>query len=206
MDRRSVFRLAVVSLAALGLNGCGSVQNDGYMFQRWAAKVAEIPVTAEDAARRNPELVQASVEADRPPVPRGGLAIQVVDSLDLPQARADGLRAVLQTIEPATAAVGEQASGLRGLIGHSDAEAPEKAAGRLVQLAAFPSEAAAKAAVKALRSAHPDALRGVPLRFERADLGEKGVWTRVKAEVSTRQQAEAVCAAARAGKWCAAVA
>jgi hypothetical protein len=53
--------------------------------------------------------------------------------------------------------------------------------------------------------AHPDALGGLTPRFERADLGSKGVWFRLKAgPVLSQTQAREVCDAAGVdARWCA---
>ena len=128
-------------------------------------------------------------------------AIQVVDSLDLPQAQALGLRAVLQTTDAGAPTTPE---GLRGLIKVADEiAATDRPSRGAVQLAAFPNAKAAELAWSKMRAAHPEILGKLQVRFEKADLGAKGVWVRVKAPVSSAEQAEAVCQAAGAGKWCA---
>lgn len=202
MNRRSASRLAVPVAAVLLLGGCSGVQNDGQMFQRWAADVAAIQVTADDGQAAAPTNRPAALSETPTPMQAGrGLAIQVVDSLDLPEAQALGLRAVLQTSD---APVPTTPSGLRGLIKVADEiAATDKPTAGAVQLAAFPNAKAAEAAWSKLQAAHPEILGRVKVRYEKADLGAKGVWVRLKAPVSSAEQARLVCQAAGAGKWCA---
>jgi hypothetical protein len=74
-----------------------------------------------------------------------------------------------------------------------------------VQLAAFPNEDDAHAAWRALKAAHPDAFAGLTPTFERADLGPKGVWVRLKVgPVASPEDARRTCAAAGVkALWCA---
>ncbi len=198
MDRRSVFRLAAVLTASLGLNGC-SLQNDGHMFQRWADAVAAIPV--EDPGAPVAATPAAAPVADT----RQPLSVQVVDAIDMPSARAAGLRSALHLVEASVQSEGERVGLRPALSALKDTTAKVGAAApRAVQLAAFSSDAAARQAWGALKSAHPDLVNGVQARFEHADLGARGVWVRLKAyPVASADQARKLCAAIGA-KGCAA--
>jgi hypothetical protein len=219
MSTSGLLNPAAALLACLCVSGCGvEVQNDGHMFQRWADQVEKIPV-AEDApgaaAAPNPgdpmavDPVQASKDLGlRPP-----MTIAVVDRINMPNAKEAGMRMALGMVSAAAGGKDAQAAGLRPMI---DAVAPmvlrrmadaagarpaapkTSGSGKLVQLAAFPSDTAAHAAWHTLAAAHPDVFAGLAPRFEKADLGSKGVWTRVKVgPLKDAASGRRVCAAAK---------
>jgi hypothetical protein len=208
MNPRTLSGLAAVLAASLTLGGCGAaVRNDGHMFQRWADAVTSIKVSEDDAAAARPQAqAEAPAQASPTPAAAGGAAamkVELVDALQMPTARAAGLRA-------AVARVDAQLQGLRALDTPFTADpAPVAVAGPppatgMVQLASFPDETAARRAWAALKGAHGDALAGLDARFERVDLGARGVWVRLKAgPVVDAAQAERVCAAAADARWCA---
>lgn len=77
----------------------------------------------------------------------------------------------------------------------SPAQAAAAGPGVRIQLAAFKSAAVAREAWARLQKRHPDALQGLTLTVQQADLGASGVFYRVQAgPFATRKAAEAVCA------------
>jgi hypothetical protein len=187
-------RLAVIALAALGLCGCGvKVENDGHMFQRMADRVSAIPVENDAAAAK-------SKPSDTPGEARQPMSVAVVEPLDMPNAADAGLRRAIRAVAD-EASKPETQAGLRAVI-KAAVSGDEPGS---VQLAAFPSERSARQAWQAMVRAHPDTLGGLTPRFERADLGSKGVWFRLKAgPVLSQSQAREVCDAAGVdARWCA---
>lgn len=177
MNPSRAFRPAALVLAAFLLSAC-TVENDGAMFQRWAASVKDIPVTETEAQR----------QALGKPKP---VDIALVDPIEAAGAEA-GRRAVAALAEPV----------VRDVIGEKiEAAVPT---GRAVQIAAFRSEAEARAAWSDLVDRHR-ALAKLTPRFEAVDLGAKGTWVRLKAgPVTSPDAAVALCAAAGVtDTWCA---
>jgi hypothetical protein len=80
--------------------------------------------------------------------------------------------------------------------------APQPAAGGgyRVQLGAVKSEAEADKEWRRVKGRYADVLARVGVRYQRADLGEKGVWYRVQAgPYADKAAAEAVCARLKSG-------
>jgi hypothetical protein len=192
-----VLRPALIAIATIGLSACGvRIDNDGHMFQRMSDRVSAIPV--EDPAS---DLSAAQDQpASAPSKDQAPVTVAVVDPLDMPNAADAGLRRAIRAVADQTEKPEVQA-GLRAAI-HAAVTGEERGS---VQLAAFPSEDSARQAWRMIVRAHPDALGGLKPSFERADLGAKGVWFRLKAgPVLTASQAREVCAAAGVdGRWCA---
>lgn len=206
MDRRSVFRLAAVSLAGTLVAGCEAPRNDGAMFQRWARTVTEIPLDEREAG---------AAAADRPGAPRAVLPqltlsaeaaglrapmkVAVVDPLDMPNARDVGLRAAM--------AVGELLPGDPGparMERAAYARPPAAAGAYSAQLASFRSRGDAERAWAALKARHGALFGGLSPAFEPVDLGARGEWVRLKATgLASPQAAAALCAAAGVvDSWC----
>lgn len=189
---------AIAALAGLGLCGCEArIDNDGHMFQRMADRVSSIPVEKDSPAAADPSPSQA-----RTGDPREPMTVAVVDPLDMPNAADAGLRRAIRAVSDEAQKPAVQA-GLRAVI-RASVTGEERGS---VQLAAFPSEDAARNAWRAMVRAHPDALGGLTPRYERADLGSRGVWFRLKAgPVLSSSQAQEVCSAAGVdARWCASV-
>ncbi|NEX95257.1 SPOR domain-containing protein [Caulobacter sp. 17J65-9] len=192
MNLSRAFRPAALVLAALVLTGC-SVQNDGQMFQRWAAEVKSIPVTDIEASRQRhgaPEPVK----------------VDVIDPVEAATTEAQRrlITAVANELPAAPAAAPVVAPVVRDVIGEKLAQATQASAGRAVQIAAFRSEADARTAWSDLVDRHRE-LAGLTPQFEKVDLGAKGAWVRLKAgPITTPEAAKALCAAAGvADAWCA---
>jgi hypothetical protein len=202
MNPKTLSGLAAVLAAVLPLGGCGAAfKNDGHMFQRWAEAVASIPVTPEDAQAKGQETPVTLAEA-APARPAAPMQVELVDPLQMPTAKAAGLRAAIAVVD-------SQLDGLRREITPAPtialASETRSAAGGLVQLASFSDEASARRAWAILKGSRGQALAGLQARFERVDLGPKGVWVRLKAgPVADVAQAEQVCGVAAANpRWCA---
>jgi hypothetical protein len=218
MDRRSVVSLAAVIVSGLSVSGClEPPRNDGQMFQRWAQAVAEIPTSDEEAAARDlnrarATLAQASARAPEPSGPaivltseaaglRPQMTINVVDALELPNARDLGLRGSLN-VNGAPARF--QRASMTAPAPTASTGPP--AAGHVARIAAFHTRADAEKTWRRLRAAHADLLAGVSPRFETVDLGAKGTWVRLMTSpLPSRDAAAEVCRAAGVtDRWCAA--
>jgi hypothetical protein len=200
MNLRSLIGLAAVVLGAPSLVGCAApARDDGHLFQHWAEAVAAIPI--DDGSK--PVSARAETQAQ---APAPAMKIDLLDRTVMADARAAGLG-------QAQALLTSEMAGLRRHFG--DGESPAAATktgladnrstgGFVARLAAYAHRPAAEAAWARLKAAHPQALSGLPVRFEDADLGAKGVWTRVQAgPFPTQERAAAVCAGAGvADRWC----
>jgi hypothetical protein len=215
MSTSPLVRPAILAAMALGVSasvaGCGGVdvQNDGHMFQRWADKVEQIkvddraPGQAADAA--DPKVLDPMTtvkEADASDTPglRQPMKIDVVDRINMPTPDAATLRSVIRMVHASVlsgpAPVATEVAGLRRPI-ESGPIAGDKS-GRLVQLAAFTSDADARAAWRKFAAVDPSVFAHLAPRFERADLGDKGQWIRVKVALpAARDAAHRVCTAAK---------
>lgn len=71
--------------------------------------------------------------------------------------------------------------------------APAPAGGAYVQVSSQRSEAAALAAFEAMRRKNPGVLGGLSVDVQRADLGAKGVYYRVRVPQPSKEQAVALC-------------
>ncbi len=232
MIASSLFRPAALALTAMLLSGCSvEVQNDGHMFQRWADQVGNIPVSETPPGESSPQVgpqgaaaPAATQTADNTLDPmalnrpvsaqaaglRPAMVIDVVDRIDMPNAKEAGMRAIMGMAQKAIAGADHKSGDALGLrramdaapdlmrgMAHAGAPArPAPQGGHVIQLAAFSNEAAAHNAWRTLSAAHPDLFKGVAPKFERADLGAKGKWTRLKVQVGSVAAAQRVCAAA----------
>lgn len=180
MEKASIARLLAACSGLLSLGACSlDLHNDGHMFQRWADRVAQIPVTPEEAKTGPRPALEPSA---RPP-----LEVEVVDAAQMITARAAGLREGLARPDPIAGAA-EMATGLRGLV------RPQDEAGAItVQLAAFRNQEAAEIAWRALSLGRPASLAEVRPVFEAADLGARGRWVRLKVSVR-KDRLSALCA------------
>lgn len=83
-------------------------------------------------------------------------------------------------------------------------QAPAVAGGVMIQLGALRSNADAKETWAKLRAKFPDALKGVTMVIQEADLGSKGVFYRLRGSgIASEQAAHAICAElAKANQGC----
>ncbi len=209
MTPRLPFRPVLALLLAAGLSACGMVESDPNRFENLAERVAAIPLDGSDA----PAAI-----SDRPAADRGlrpALRVEVLDPHALWDARDGGLGEVVQTAGAQAAAaaapamvdgmvaevrqrvdgVARQAS-LRPALRVVEADRP------LVQLGAYSSEAAARAAWSRLQSG-PAAgtLQGLSPVFEPVEVGGRRL-VRLKTPAPSTGAA-ALCAAAGVDDpWC----
>ena len=219
MSASTLVRPAVLAAMALAagvcLSGCGGVdvQNDGHMFQRWADKVEQIKVDghapgqpADEASDKagapvlDPMTTVKEADASDTPGLRQPMKIDVVDRINMPTPDAATLRSIIRMVHASVvsgpAPVETEVAGLRRPI-ESGPIAGDKS-GRLVQLAAFTSDADARAAWRKFAATDPAVFARLAPRFERADLGDKGQWIRVKVALPAAPEvAHRVCAAAK---------
>ncbi|HWE47987.1 MAG TPA: SPOR domain-containing protein [Caulobacteraceae bacterium] len=207
---RPAMLVAAALMASASLSGCEAPRNDGHMFQRWADKVEDIKVddgatsrapsqTADPKAPLDPvELAQNADVSDAPAL-RVPMKIDVVDRINMPSPDAAAIRSMLKLVHasvvtgPPPAAT--EVAGLRRPI---ESGPVTSRSSRLVQLAAFTTDADARAAWRKFASADPAVFATLAPRFERANLGDKGEWVRVKVALPTAATAaHRVCAAAK---------
>lgn len=211
-----LIRPVLACAAAVVLSGCGMVDADPHRFEAMAEAVAAIPLDGQAKASpaRTPVARTAADAGLRP-----ALQVQVMDPHALWDARDGGLRGMAeeqgQRIAAAAAPVVAKAmvrnvsaridsavaqTGLRPAKVAPAASAPR--AGGLVQIGAYSSEAAARAAWSRLASGGAAwALDGLTPVFESVEVGGRQL-TRLKVRAPAAGAA-AVCAAAGIDDpWC----
>ena len=207
-----LIRPVAVLVAAIGLNACGMVDSDPHRFENLANSVAAIDLEGKPAAA--PQTHSAAEAGMRP-----ALRVEVMDPHALWDAR-DGLdgavdRAAPRLVAAAAPAVADavvqQVSdridaassrvGLRPAVASRPATAPRAGRG-LVQLGAYSSEPAARAAWTRLKSGDAAwALDGLSPVYEGVEVGGRRL-TRLKV-AAPAAGAAAVCAAAGIDDpWC----
>lgn len=202
---RPVLAIAV----AATLSACGMVDADPHRFENMANAIAAIPLDgqAERAEARQP-VVRTAAEAGLRPA----LKVQVMDPHALWDARDGGLNGLVEqqgqrlaaAAAPAVADavvrnVSTRIDGAAARAGLRPAQAPRpatpRAAGELVQIGAYSSEAAARAAWARLD------LDGLTPVYEAVEVGGRRL-TRLKVNAPAASAA-AICAAAGvADPWC----
>lgn len=207
MTPRLPIRPVLACLAAAALSACGMVEADPHRFENMARSVAAIPLDAEGdgAAARAP--VRNAAEAGLRPA----LRVEVMDPHALWDARDGGLRGLAEeqggriaaAAAPAVAQavvrdVSARIDGAAARVGLRPAKAPAAAAAEqaaLVQIGAYSSESAARAAWTRLD------LKGLAPVFEPVEVNGRRL-VRLKTSVSP-VRAAAVCAAAGVDDpWC----
>lgn len=209
---RPVLAVLLVGLTA----GCGMVENDPHRFERLAERVAAIPLDRSPSERRPATAAEVGLRpAHAPP-----LRVEVMSPHALWDAREAGLRGAVTQVateaataaapaliqaatETMTRAVADAAPPLRPA--HRPVESRPAAVERpaaLVQLGAFGSEAAARAAWARLKQgAAAPHLSGLSPVFETVEVNGRAL-VRLKAPAPA-QGAAAVCAAAGIDDpWC----
>lgn len=203
-----IIRPVLACLAAAALSACGMVEPNPHRFEDMAEAVAAIPLDGQARAEARPVAVRTAGQAGLRPA----LRVEVMDPHALWDARDGDLSGAVEeqgqrlaaAAAPAVAdAVVQQVSaridsaaaraGLRPAQRLRPAAAPAPA--RLVQLGAYSSEAAARAAWARLD------LDGLTPVFEGVEVGGRRL-TRLKVRTSAATAA-AVCAAAGVDDpWC----
>jgi cell division septation protein DedD len=148
------------------------------------APEASIPETAPSAAAEAPVEEAPVAEATVPEAP-----VAELPSIEVAPA---------QITSPAAAPKAEPAPAA------TTAAAPASGGAYVVQLMALREEAGAKNAWAALQKKHPSILGGQALDIERADLGDKGIFYRVRAAgYATKAAAQSACTSLKsAGQDC----
>jgi hypothetical protein len=209
MTPRPPFRPVLALLLATGLTGCGMVEGDADRFETLAEKVAAIPLDEPAGAKR---AAPASA-ADRGLRP--ALRVEVMDPHALWDARDGGLGVVVQaaTTRAAAAAapavVDGVASELRQRVEGVAGRAPLRPALRvvetgrpLVQLGAYSSEAAARAAWSRLQAGPAAAaLRGLSPVLEPVEVDGRTL-VRLKTSAPAAGAADLCAAAGVDDPWC----
>lgn len=212
MTPRLPFRPVFALLLAAGLSACGMVEGDPNRFENLAERVAAIPLDGSDA----PAAVAVS---DRPAADRGlrpALRVEVLDPHALWDARDGGLNGVVHTASARVAAaaaapavVDGVVTGVRARVDSVARRTPLRPALRmveadrpLVQLGAYSTEAAARAAWGRLQAGPAaEALQGLSPVLEPVEVGGRRL-VRLKAPAPAAG-AEALCAAAGVDDpWC----
>lgn len=209
MTPRLIIRPVLACLAAATLSACGMVEADPHRFENMANAIAAIPldVQSKRAEARTPTARTAAEAGLRP-----ALQVQVMDPHALWDARDGGLRGLAEeqgqrlaaAAAPAVADavvrdVSTRIDGAAARVGLRPASARRSAApradGRLVQIGAYSSEAAARAAWARLD------LDGLTPVYEAVEVGGRRL-TRLKVNAPAAGAA-AVCAAAGVDDpWC----
>lgn len=151
---------------------------------------ATVPGTAERPAEEAPEL-RASAAPAEPAAPEESAPISITPPA--PQSKAEAPAAAEPAPEKTVAA-------------EPVAPAPAAASGGayVVQIMALREEGAAKSAWATLQKKHPAILGGHALDIEKADLGDKGTYYRVRAAgFETKADAQSACSSLKsAGQDC----
>lgn len=202
-------RPVLVGVLALSASGCGFVESDPRRFEALAQRVADIPVTMERPASLEPKETLASERRGLRPAYRTPLQVEVLEPHAFWDAR-EGL--VDQVVEKAAPRIAEAAAPmvveavaatarrslpyaalpeptLRPALGEPD---------RLIQLGAFSSDAAARAAWTRLAKGEIAALTPV---YQPVEVNGRTL-VRLKVAAPARL-ADRLCAEADAAAWCA---
>lgn len=198
-----VSRPILASVLALALSACSGIENDPNRFESMARAVAAIDVPMTPVSRDAPSVPALATTAQSGLRP--ALQVQVMDPHDLWDAR-DGavqnavrqavVRTAVETAPVVTQAVVRQASQRAGL----RPALPAAAGSAVIQLGAFSSEAAARAAWAEIGKG--GALSGLSPRFEAVEINGKRL-TRLKVGPIPADAAAGLCRAARVSDpWC----
>ncbi|HYC97951.1 SPOR domain-containing protein [Brevundimonas sp.] len=202
-----IIRPVLACLAAATLSACGLVDSDPDRFENLAESVAAIPL--DGSAARTPTRGAGAEAGLRP-----ALRVEVMDPHALWDARDGDLRAVAgqqaprliaaaapPVVEAVVHKVSTRIDGAAVQAGLRPAQ-PSRATGGLVQIGAYSSEAAARAAWAELRDGDAArALDGLTPVFEGVEIGGRRL-TRLKVRAPAAGAA-AVCAAAGIDDpWC----
>lgn len=207
MTPRLIIRPVLACLAAGALSGCGMVEADPHRFETMAEAVAAIPLDGRpEAAANTPVSTRTAAEAGLRPA----LQVQVMEPHALWDARDGGLRAMAEeqgsrlaaAAAPAVAEavvrnVSTRIDAAAAQAGLRPARSPRSSASSddLVQIGAYSSEAAARAAWAKLD------LDGLTPVYEAVEVGGRRL-TRLKVRAPAAGAA-AVCAAAGIDDpWC----
>lgn len=202
MTPSRMLRPVLIGLVGLTTSSCGFVESDPNRFESLAQAVADIPLDGGPAPARPAEqggLRPAFVSAEQIASP-GALRVEVLDPHALWDARDAGLRGAVERAAPAMveAAAPHVADAMvRQVSTRVEAMRPQAAVGETLQLGAFSSPAAARAAWGRIADAG-DAVSGLTPAFEAVTVDGRTL-TRLKV-VASAEAARAVCRAADAAE------
>lgn len=205
MTPRLLVRPVLACLAAATLSACGLVEADPNRFENMARAVADIPLDGREAAPAARAPARTATEAGLRPA----LRVEVLDPHALWDARDGGLRAMAEeqggriaaAAAPAVAQavvrdVSARVDGAAARVGLRPVRTPSPAADvSLIQIGAYSSEAAARAAWSRLD------IDGLSPVFQTVEVNGRRL-VRLKTAVPAARAA-AVCAAAGVDDpWC----
>lgn len=207
----------VLIALALALTGCGAVEGDPQRFQTAADRIAAIDIPLDPRAAAAPPRRASAEEQGLRPARFSPVKVELMTPYEMwdardaiaglqPVAAATGpgdLReaapAVVRTVQRAVLSADAVADGppkLRPAVVRAEAAK----GGRLIQLGAYSTEAAAREAWNRLKT--QAALSGLSPRFEDVEVGGRRL-TRLKVGPIQTEAAAALCAAAQvADPWC----
>lgn len=206
-----MIRPVLVCLAAATVSACGVVNADPHRFENFAENVAAIPVSED----RTPASNDAPAATERAETgPRKPLTVEVMDPHALWDARDGLMPAMAPALAEAAAPAVVEAAVQRIAARPAEAAPAAKPAiqvrpapavrqgGNLVQIGAYSSEAAARAAWARLKGGQASwALEGLTPVYEKVDVNGRQL-VRLKVRVPGAGAA-AVCAAAGIDDpWC----
>lgn len=162
------------------------------------------PVLQAPAALQAPPVVQAPAPVEAPvvaaetpvvPVPPVLAPTAPVSVVEAPPQPVVAPAPVVEAPKPAATKVEDKPASPNGQVAAVVAGAPAvTTGGYMIQLAALRDEASAKKSWANLQAKNPDLLGGLSLKIEKADLGEKGVFYRVRgAGIATEEKARSIC-------------
>jgi hypothetical protein len=204
-----IIRPVLACLAAATVSACGVVDSDPHRFESMAEAVAAVPL--EGGARAAPAPVPASATAAENGL-RPALKVEVMDPHALWDARDGGLRGLAGEQAPRLVAAAAPAvteavlqtvsTRIEGAKARLRPAQPPAAANALVQIGAYSSEAAARAAWAGLKDGSAAwALDGLTPVYEDVEVDGRRL-TRLKVRAPAAGAA-AVCAAAGIDDpWC----
>lgn len=201
------FRPVLVCLAAATLSACGMTEADPHRFEKFAENIAAIPVSEDRTGVSEDAPAIQTAEAG----PRKPLTVEVLEPHAFWDAR-DGLMpalaeaaapAVTEAVVQRVSAPAQAAPAAKPAVHVRPAVRPAvRQGGGLVQIGAYSSDAAARAAWDRLKDGQASwALEGLSPVYEKVDVNGRQL-TRLKVRVPGAGAA-AVCAAAGIDDpWC----
>lgn len=201
-----ILRPVLACLAVATLSACGMVDSDPNRFESMAEAVAAVPIEGEAAPVEASTRRTAAENGLRP-----ALQVQVMDPHALWDARDGGLRGMIDEAGPkmaeAAAPIVAEAMIRRTTAAVSAAlpgrTEPAPAVGATIQLGAFSSETAARAAWSRLNAGPAArALNGLTPRYESVQVNGRAL-TRLKVGPVAPHSAAVICRAAEVSDpWC----
>lgn len=205
MTSARLARKALIGLSGLALAACGGAQDDSARFESLGRMVASIPIPLDPDRPAQEPAAASRVDGLRPAV-----RVQVMDPHDLWDARDAALRGMVAEAAPRVveAAAPAMAQAAAEAIGAPLARVAEpvsqnaQAAHTVIQLGAFSTEAAARAAWnEVVTGAAAGLAADLEPRFQKVQVNGRD-FTRLRVSLP-QPQAEALCRLAQVSDpWC----